>query len=331
MTDSEPARTEARDHGTAHIVQSLAVNVLIAAIKAVAAFFTKSGSMLAEALHSFSDCGNQILLLIGVRQARKPADPSHPLGYGRALYFWSFMVAMLLFTGGGLFSVYEGYEKIKAPERVEHVWLGLLILVVSLFLEGGATLSNIRELNKRRKKKPFFRYLGDTKDSDLVVVFGENSAAVLGLTLALIALSLAALTGDGRWDGAGSLAIGVVLVAVAFFLATKVKSLLLGEAADPEIEEAARATALEFPELNRVLNCVTLQQGPGEVFVSIKISFKSGLDIDDVCRIINRFEELLRARCPEARWVFVEPDIDRENPDPSDPPPPLTDAPSQRE
>jgi len=309
---SEKESEKGEEHGTAHIVQSLAVNLLIAAIKAVAAFFTKSGAMLAEALHSFSDCGNQVLLLVGVRQARKPPDASHPLGYGRAVYFWSFMVAMLLFTGGGMFSIYEGVHKIREPEPVEKVWIGLLILGISLVLEGGATLSNIRELNKRRGKKPFVQYLRDTKDADLVVVFGENSAAVLGLTFAIVALSLAALTHDGRWDGAGSVAIGAVLVGVAVFLAVEVSSLLLGEAADPEIEAAARAAASEFEELNRVLNCITLQQGPGEVFVSIKLSFKSGLDIDDVCRVINRFEEKLRAACPEARWIFVEPDIDRD-------------------
>lgn len=309
MSDAEPSKDA---HSTAHIVQSLGINLLIAVVKAVAAVLTKSGAMLAEALHSFSDCGNQLLLLVGVRQARKPPDATHPLGYGRAVYFWSFMVAMLLFTGGGMFSIYEGVHKIHEPEPVERAWIGLLILAVSLVLEGGATLSNVRELNKRRGKKAFVQYLRDTKDSDLVVVFGENSAAVVGLVFALIALALAAVTHDGRWDGAGSLAIGLVLIGVAVFLAVEVSSLLLGEAADPEIEQAARAAASEFTELNRVLNCVTLQQGPGEVFVSIKLSFKSDLNIDDVCRVINRFEEKLRAACPEARWIFVEPDIDRD-------------------
>lgn len=308
---SDESADQGQEHSTAHIVQSLAVNLLIAAVKAIAAYFTKSGAMLAEALHSFSDCGNQILLLVGVRQARKPPDASHPLGYGRAVYFWSFLVAMMLFTGGGLFSIYEGTHKILEPEKVERVWIGLVILAISLALEGGATISNIRELNKRRGAKPFFQYLKDTKDSDLIVVFGENSAAVVGLVFALIALGMAALTHDGRWDGAGSVAIGLVLVAVAAFLAKEVSSLLLGEAADPEIEEAARKAAAEFPELRRVLNCITLQQGQGEVFVSIKLSFRSGLDIDDVCRIINKFEEKVRAACPEARWIFVEPDIDR--------------------
>src|SRR4051812_30563583 len=142
--------SEDKESSTAHIIQSLLVNVAIAVVKAIAAYFTKSGAMLAEALHSFSDCGNQLLLLVGVRQAKKPADEKHPFGYGRAVYFWSFMVALLLFSGGGIFSIYEGVHKILTPEPVEHVWIGLVILLVSLVLEGGSCLSNIKELNKRR-------------------------------------------------------------------------------------------------------------------------------------------------------------------------------------
>lgn len=303
-----------KEHSTAHIIQSLAVNLAIAAVKAVAAFFTKSGSMLAEALHSFSDCGNQILLLIGVRQARKPPDPTHPLGYGRAVYFWSFLVALMLFLGGGMFSIYEGVHKIREPEPVERVWLGVGILAISLVLEGGATISNIKELNKRRGKKPFLKYLRDTTDSDLVVVFGENSAAVLGLTFAIIALALASTTGDGRWDGIGSVAIGVVLVGVAIFLAIEVSSLLLGEAADPEVEEIARKIVDEMPELERILNLMTMQQGPGEVLMHIKIAFLPTLTISEACRAINEFEERLRAARPEVRWVYVEPDIPKEAP-----------------
>jgi cation diffusion facilitator family transporter len=297
------------EHGTGHIIQSLLVNVAIAAVKAVAAYFTKSGSMLAEALHSFSDCGNQILLLVGVRQARKPADEKHPFGYGRAIYFWSFMVAMMLFLGGGVFSVYEGVHKIISPEAVERVWLGVGILFVSLLLEGTALLSNIRELNKRRGKKAFMQYLKDTTDSDLVVVFGENSAAVLGLTFAIAALGLASATGDGRWDGIGSVAIGLVLVGVAIFLATEVSSLLLGEAADPEINDVARELAKDFQEMEQVLNVLTMQQGPGEVLVHIKIAFAATLTIEEVCRAINTFEERIRKARPEVKWVFVEPDI----------------------
>ena len=310
MADAKNETAEKHD-GAGHIIQSLVVNLLIATVKTVAAIFTKSGSMLAEALHSFSDCGNQLLLLVGVRQAKKPADERHPLGYGRAVYFWSFMVALMLFLGGGVFSIYEGLHKIREPEPVERVWLGIGILAVSLLLEGGATLSNIRELNKRRGEKGFYQYLKDTTDSDLVVVFGENSAAVLGLVFAILALGLAATTHDGRWDGIGSCAIGLVLVGVAAFLAIEVSSLLLGEAAAPEISSAARDTAGKFKELEKVLNVVTMQQGPGEVLVHVKLSFDPTLTVEDACRVINEYEAALREARPEVRWVFVEPDIAR--------------------
>ena len=300
------------EDSTSHIVQSLFVNVAIAIIKGIAAVLTRSGSMLAEALHSAADCGNQILLLMGVRSSKRPPDAEHPLGYGRDVYFWSFMVALLLFSGGGVFSIYEGIHKIHEPEKVERVWLGMLILGISIVLEGASLASNIREINRRRGGKPFMKYLHDTKDSDLIVVFGENAAAVLGLFFALIALVLADKTGDGRWDGIGSVVIGVVLVGVAVFLAREVKSLLLGESADAEIAEAARKIAAEHPNLERVLHLVTIQQGPGEVLVSIKVAFTSGLVIDDVCRSINEFEAKLRAARPEVRWLYVEPDIPRD-------------------
>lgn len=307
--EKPPAPEASAGHGgTKHIVQSLLVNLTIAAVKTLAAIFTRSGSMLAEALHSFSDCGNQVLLLVGVHQAKKPANASHPFGYGRAVYFWSFMVALMLFLGGGAFSIYEGVQKIREPEPLERVWLGVLILLVSLGLEGAATFSNIQELNKRRGDKPFFQYLKDTTDSDLVVVFGENSAAVLGLGLAVVAIVLAWLTNDGRWDGVGSVLIGLVLVAVAVFLAVEVSSLLLGESAAPEITSAAREAAQRFPEIEQVLNIVTMQQGPGEVLVHVKLAFSPKLTIQDACRIINEFERALRAMRSEVRWVFVEPD-----------------------
>ncbi len=313
MSDAEKGK---EGNSTAHIVQSLAVNVAIAGTKAVAAYFTNSGSMLAEALHSFSDCGNQVLLLIGVRQARRRPDATHPLGYGRALYFWSFLVALMLFAGGGVFSIYEGIHKVRAPEPIEHVWLGILILGISILLEGGACWSNVREIDRRRGRVPFMRYLNETKDSDLIVVFGENAAAVLGLGLAMVALVLAWRTNDGRFDGLGSIAIGLVLVGVAIFLARKVMSLLLGESADPEVERIAREIALGMPQFERVLSLVTVQQGPGEVLLSIKIAFGESPTIEDVCRAINDFEARMRAARPEVRWIYVEPDtpFSRRNP-----------------
>ena len=296
---------------TKHIIQSLLVNIAIAVIKAVAAVLTKSGAMLAEALHSAADCGNQILLLVGVRSARRAPSKTHPLGYGRDVYFWSFMVALLLFTGGGVFSIYEGIHKIREPEKVEKVWLGLIILGVSIVLEGAATLSNIKELNRRRGEKPFFQYLRDTKDSDLVVIFGENAAAVLGLGLAMLSLLIADATKDGRWDGIGSLAIGLVLVGVAVFLATEVKSLLLGESADVEIEKAVHQIATDHQDITKVLHVVTIQQGPGEVMVMLKLAFRGQMLIEQVSVTIDDFEAKLRAARPEVRWCFVEPDVPR--------------------
>jgi cation diffusion facilitator family transporter len=295
-----------------HIIQSLAVNVIIALVKFVAAFFTKSGAMLAEALHSTSDCRNQILLLVGVKQSKKPPSEKHPFGYGRAIYFWSFMVALMLFLGGGVFSIYEGIHKTMTPERVEHAWVGLGILAVSLALEGYATLSNIKELNARRGKAPFFKFLADTTDSDLVVVFAENAAAVLGLALAMVALALAAVTDDGKWDGIGGIAIGVVLLGVAGFLAVEVSSLLLGEAAAPEIAAATRDAAKEHPEFERILNVITMQHAPRQVLVHIKIQCTGGTSVEDLCRAINEFEDRLRRARPEIRWVYVEPDLPRD-------------------
>lgn len=298
------------DKSTSHIFQSLAVNTAIAVFKGGAAFYTGSGALLAETIHSFADCGNQLLLLLGVKAATKEPDRLHPLGYGRSLYFWSFMVALLLFVGGGVFSIYEGIHKMLVPEPVENVWVGVTILAFSLALEGWSTLSNVFELNKRRGKVPFFRYLRDTKDSDLIVVFGENSAATLGLFFALAALGLSYVTHDPRWDAAGSLVIGLVLVGVAIFLAVEVKSLLVGEAADPEIEQHARAVVDKHDKLKELLRFITIQQGPGEVLVACKLRIESSMTADEVCEAINAFERDLRSRCPEVRWCFVEPDLE---------------------
>jgi cation diffusion facilitator family transporter len=299
---------------TSHILQALLVNVVITVAKGAAAILTGSGALLAEAIHTSADCANQVLLLLGIRQARRPPDATHPLGYGRNLYFWSFIVALLLFTGGGVFSIYEGIHKLHAPEPVERVWLGFVILGFSLILEGASTWSNIKELRARAGGAPFFRFLRDTKDSDLVVIFGENAAASLGLVLAMAALGAAALTGDSRWDAIGSLLVGVVLVGVAIFLGTEIKALLVGESADPGIATAVREVAATQPLFRRVLHLITIQQGPSEVVVLMKAAFADGASIETVSKSINEFEAALRARRPDIRWCFVEPDVDRERP-----------------
>jgi cation diffusion facilitator family transporter len=294
---------------TGHILQALLVNGVIAISKGVAAAITGSGAMLAETLHSAADCGNQVLLLVGVKRSARPPTKAHPLGYGRDLYFWSFMVALLLFAGGGCFSIYEGVHKMRHPEPVGSITIAVIILGLSIALELWSTISNIKELNKRRGATPFFRFLRETKDTDLVVVFGENSAAVLGLVLALGALVIARETNDGRWDAVGSLAIGVVLVGIALFLAKEVKSLLVGEGADVAIETAVREVAAEDKNVEDVLRILTVQQGPGEVLIAMKVKFKPGLSTDgSICDAINGLERAIEARCPSIKWSFIEPD-----------------------
>ena len=300
---------QTHNQGTGHIIQSLIVNLLIACSKGVAAFMTGSGAMLAETIHSFSDCANQALLLVGVRQARRPADEIHPLGYGRSAYFWSFMVAMLLFSIGGMFSIYEGVHKYKNPEPVNNILWGVGILAFSLALEGYATFSNIVELKKRKKDTGFFAYLRLTKDSDLIVIFGENSAAVLGLIVALCTLIIAYYTGDGRYDAIGSIIIGVILIAVAIFLAREVKSLLIGESADLAIYGKVKELTKNHPNIKELINCRTIQQGPNEVLVCAKILIDETLNAVQISRLINEFEADLRGFYPEVKWLYIEPDL----------------------
>lgn len=296
-------------HDTSHIIQSLIVNLLITASKGFAAFMTRSGSMLAETIHSFADCANQTLLLVGVKQSQRPPDKKHPLGYGRSVYFWSFMVALLLFSIGGMFSIYEGIHKYSHPEPVHNILWGVGILLFSIALEGYATVSNIKEINKRRGEGGFFQYIRGTKDSDLIVILGENSAAVLGLSLALIFMYLSYITNDGRYDAIGSLLIGIVLIGVAIFLSIEVKGLLIGESADPHISLTAQKIADESAQIQSIINCITMQQGPGEVIVCVKIKCEPHLTALDVSKLINDFEQKMRSECPEVKWLYVEPDL----------------------
>ena len=293
---------------TSEVIKSLVVNAIIAASKGVAAAITGSGAMLAETLHSFADCGNQLLLLVGIKQSGRPANAKHPLGYGRAMYFYSFIVAMLLFSGGGVFSIYEGVHKMRHPEAVGDITIALVILGISILLEGWSTWGNIKVLNQKRGETSFFRYLRESKDSDLVVVFGENSAAVLGLTLATTALVIAKQTNDGRWDAVGSLAIGIVLVGVAIFLAREIQSLLVGESADPRLQQEVEKLAAVDPNVDAVLRLLTVQQGPGEIVVAMKLKFRAGLETSQLVDAINSFEKQLKQRVPEVRWSFIEPD-----------------------
>ena len=309
MTQNQEIKNS-NNEAVKHVLQSLIVNLLIVIAKGFAAFMTKSGAMLAETIHSFADCANQGLLLVGIKQSKKPADEKHPFGYGTSVYFWSFMVAMLLFSIGGMFSIYEGIHKYNSPEPVEAIGWGVGILLFSICLEGYATYSNIKEINVRRKDNySFFQYLKNTKDSDLVVIFGENAAAVLGLVIALFAMLTSYYTHDGRYDAAGSLAIGIVLILVAIFLSVEVKSLLIGESADPNIIKTIENLITKNQEIDQLINCRTIQQGPGEVLVCIKIRFKNNLYANQISNHINQFEQDLRTIHNDVKYIYVEPDM----------------------
>jgi cation diffusion facilitator family transporter len=297
------------NQATKHVIQSLVVNLLIVVSKGFAAFMTRSGAMLAETIHSFADCANQTLLLVGIKQSKRPADESHPFGYGMSVYFWSFMVAMLLFSIGGMFSIYEGIHKYSHPEPVKEIAWGVGILLFSICLEGYATYSNVVELNKRKGDNSFYNYLKLTKESDLIVVFGENAAAVLGLFIALIALLASYYMNDGRYDAIGSLAIGAVLIAVAIFLSIEVKSLLIGESASPEIHKTIDKMISQNNQITELINCKTIQQGPGEVLVCMKIKCISDLKSNDISLLINTFENELRAKHADVKWIYMEPDL----------------------
>jgi len=207
-----------------------------------------------------------------------------------------------------MFSIYEGIHKLRHPEKVGDITIALVILCISIVLEGWSTYGNIKVFNQKRGQTPFFRYLRETKDSDLVVVFGENSAAVVGLIFALFAIVIAKQTNDGRWDAAGSLAIGIVLVAVAMFLAKEIKSLLVGESADKTLQAAIEQLAVDDPNVDQLLRLLTVQQGPGEIVVAMKLRFRPGLETTQLVEAINAFERQLKQRVPEVRWSFIEPD-----------------------
>jgi cation diffusion facilitator family transporter len=294
--------------GVGYIFRALAANFLIAVTKGIGAVLTGSGAMLAETLHSLSDCVNQVLLLVGIKHAARPPSDEYPMGQGRNLYFWSFMVAMLLFLGGGAYSIYEGIHKLRHPEPLDNPVIAVAILGFGLAIEGWAMAAAFKVVKERRAGRPLLRYLRETKDSDLVVIFGEDAAACLGLVFALIAVGITTATGNPMFDAIGTLVIGAVLIGVAGFLAIEVKSLLLGEAADPALNTIIAACAAEDPRIVKVLRALTIQQGPGEIMVALKLQFASDLTTQKLVEAINAFEVRLQSRSPEVRWCFVEPD-----------------------
>ena len=282
-------------------------NLGIAITKGFAAVYTNSGSMMAEAIHSVADATNQILLFIGLKQSAKPPTDEHPLGFGKATYFWSFVVALLLFSMGGLFSIYEGWHKLHEPEPINEAWIALTVLAIAFVLESASLIGCLREIRKVRRGRPFRDWLEHTRNAELVVVLGEDIAAEIGLVLAFVFVAAADWTGDTRWDAAGSIAIGVVLIIVALFIALRIKGLLVGRSAEPELERRLDELIADDDAIEEVLNTLTIQFGP-QVMLATKIRMKPGLSIDEAVERINRLERQIKERFPEIGWCFVEPD-----------------------
>ena len=289
------------------ILYALFANLAIAVAKSAAAFFTGSSAMLAEAIHSYADSGNQGLLLWGLRRAKRPPTPDYPLGYGKAVFFWSFIVALVLFSLGGLFSLYEGWHKLAHPEPLAYAWVAVAILVFGLAAETVSLRACLREVNKLRDGRSLWRWFRESRHSELVVVLGEDLAALLGLALALLAVSATMLTGDPAWDAAGSMAIGAVLIVVAIGIAVEIKGLLIGQSAEPQVEARLRAFLEGHPSVQRLLRLLTLQLG-GSLMVSVKAEVKA-TGARELVLAINQAERDLRAEFPEIQWLFFEPDV----------------------
>ncbi len=290
------------------IYYALAANFGIAVAKGVAAFITLSGSMLAETIHSLADCINQILLLVGMKRAQIPPDENHPLGYGKDAYFWSFIVAMMLFSVGGLFSIYEGVHKLNSTEPIKHAWIALIVLGLSIILESMSLMGALTQIKIIRKEKSFFHWLKTTRNSELVVVLGEDIAAVLGLAIAFIFVLLAHYLNQPIFDALGSIFIGIILLIVSVFLIIRMKALLIGKSADPEIQAIIDSKIKSDRNIEKVFNTITIQVGP-YIMLSAKVKLTSGIDIESACKAINQLEKALKETVPDIQWSFIEPDV----------------------
>ncbi len=290
------------------ILYAFIANFVIALAKTWAALLTGSGSLLAEAIHSYADSGNQVLLFFGMRQAQKPADHEHPLGYGKLTYFWAFVVALLLFSIGGLFSVYEGVHKLLYPEPLNAAWVGLSVLAVAIVLETLSLLGCLREIGKIRGVKSLKYWLIHTRNAELVVVLGEDVAAIIGLLLAFIFLGLSATTGEPVFDAVGSIAIGIVLMTVSVFIARRIRSLLVGRSAEPELVALIDEIIAADTTTVKLLHSITLQFGP-DVMLAAKIRFDPDLTVNEAVARINALEVRIKQHAPSVRWCFIEPDI----------------------
>ena len=290
------------------ILFALGANFAIAGAKGVAAYFTNSSAMLAETVHSLADCGNQLLLLLGMKQAKRPASPDHPLGYGKAIYFWSFLVAVMLFTVGGMFSLYEGIHKLQQPEPLQNWWWAVGVLVFGIVAEAMSMRACLQEVNKSRGDRNLWQWFRQSRQAELVVIFGEDLAALFGLAFALVAVVASVVTGNPVWDAIGTIAIGVLLIVVAVFVAVEVKAMLIGQSVEPEREAQMRRFLDARPEIGNVISLITLQLG-NEVLVSVQAEMREEQSARALALQINEVERAFKHEFPETRWSFFEPDV----------------------
>jgi cation diffusion facilitator family transporter len=300
-------------HGTRAVIAALLANLAVAVAKFVGFTFTGSSSMLAEAVHSVADCGNQGLLLLGGRRAKKAADEEHPFGYGRERYFWGFVVALVLFSLGSLFALYEGVHKVRHPEPIDSPAWALGILGFAMLAEAFSFRTAMKEARKLRGSASLWQFIRRAKTPELPVVILEDAGAMCGLVFAMAGVSLAVITEDGRWDGYGSLCIGVLLGIIALILVIEMKSLLIGESASRKEIEAMRAAIEIEPEVIRIIHFRAEHIGPEELLVGIKLEFLHELTVVEVSATIDRVERNIRAGVPTARIIYIEPDVHRDH------------------
>lgn len=287
---------------------ALGANLAIFAAKLAAAVHTGSGAMLAEAIHSLADSGNQLLLLVGLRRAKRPPNDEHPLGYGKTIYFWSFIVALILFSMGGMFSIYEGIHKLRHPEPLTSPWLAIGVLSFSIIAESISLWGCLREVNKIRGNLGLFAWFRESRQSELLVVFGEDLAALIGLTFALLAVGLTMLTGNPFFDASGSIVIGLLLIIIALMIGIEVKQLLIGQGVDPATKLAITSFLLEQEEINSIYNLITLQLG-SDVMVAVKAEMIDYQNQREMIEAINHCEQRLKKAFPQIIWSFFEPDL----------------------
>jgi cation diffusion facilitator family transporter len=295
--------------GTRAVVAALLANTGIAVTKFIAAGISGSASMLAEGVHSVADAGNQVLLLVGGRRAKKAATETHPFGYGRERYIFAFVVAIILFSVGGMFSLYEGINKLESHEELNLPWIPLIVLTVAILLESFSLRTAVIEANKARGGDSLISFIRHAKQPELPVILLEDIAALTGLVFAFAGVGLSLLTGDVIWDAIGTIAIGVLLVAVAVILGIETKSLLVGEGASRADVERIRTAFQSHPNVEAIIHMKTLYLGPDELMVAAKVAVPKTTRATELAKAINEVEDAVRTAVPAARVIYIEPDI----------------------